>query len=144
MSRLKVFLMNNLTLEEIKENFQLFENQLDKFEYLIELGKNNVGLDSYNKIEKNLIIGCASRSWVICNKENQSFYIKIDSEAHIVRGLLSILQITINGKSKNDISTIDGKKVLTKVGLGNTITSQRMNGFLSALDKVKKIVKYYD
>ena len=72
------------------------------------------------------------------------FYIKIDSEAHIVRGLLSILQITINGKSKNDISTIDGKKVLTKVGLGNTITSQRMNGFLSALDKVKKIVKYYD
>ena len=105
--------MNNLTLEEIKENFQLFENQLDKFEYLIELGKNNVGLDSYNKIEKNLIIGCASRSWVICNKENQSFY-------------------------------IDGKKVLTKVGLGNTITSQRMNGFLSALDKVKEIVKYYD
>ena len=61
-----------------------------------------------------------------------------------VRGLLSILKVTINGKSKNEIFEIDGEKVLTKVGLGNSITSQRMNGFLSALDKVKKIIKYYE
>ena len=132
--------MNDLTLKEVKENFQLFENQLDKFEYLIEIGKNDVGLESIQKIDENLIIGCASKSWVVCNKEKESFYIEIDSEAHIVRGLLSILKVTINGKSKNEIFEIDGEKVLTEVGLGNSITSQRMNGFLSALDKVKKLL----
>ena len=136
--------MNDLTLKEVKENFQLFENQLDKFEYLIEIGKNDDGLESIQKIDENLIIGCASKSWVVCNKEKESFYIEIDSEAHIVRGLLSILKVTINGKSKNEIFEIDGEKVLTEVGLGNSITSQRMNGFLSALDKVKKIIKYYE
>ena len=136
--------MNDLTLKEVKENFQLFENQLDKFEYLIEIGKNDDGLESIQKIDENLIIGCASKSWVVRNKEKESFYIEIDSEAHIVRGLLSILKVTINGKSKNEIFEIDGEKVLTEVGLGNSITSQRMNGFLSALDKVKKIIKYYE
>ena len=80
----------NTDLEEIKNNFLLFDNQLDKFEYLIEIGKDNKGISNNLKIDKNLIIGCASRSWVICHKKGNLFFIEIDSEAHIVRGLLSI------------------------------------------------------
>ena len=140
----KIFLMSNLSIDEIKENFKLFDNQLDKFEYLIEIGKNNTGLDLGFKINDNLIIGCASKSWVICTKENNLFYIDIDSEAHLVRGLLSILQITVNGKNKNQIFEMDGLKILDEIGLGKNITSQRMNGFLSALNKVKKIVEHYE
>ena len=81
---------------------------------------------------------------MICSEENNLFYIDIDSEAHIVRGLLSILQITVNGKSKNQIFEMDGLKILDEIGLGKNITSQRMNGFLSALNKVKKIVEHYE
>ena len=134
----------NIQLEEIKDNFLLFDNQLDKFEYLIEIGKNNKGLlDSY-KIDKNLIIGCASKSWVICYQKDSLFFIEIDSEAHIVRGLLSILQTAINGKKKSEIIDTNGIQILSDIGLGNSITSQRMNGFLSALKTIKVLVNHYE
>jgi cysteine desulfuration protein SufE len=127
-------------LKEIKNNFLLFDNQLDKFEYLIELGKDNKGLSDNHKIDQNLIIGCASKTWVICCKKDSLFFIEIDSEAHIVRGLLSILQIAINGKTNTEIMDLNGIKILSDIGLGNSITSQRMNGFLSALKTIKTLV----
>ena len=134
----------NIQLKEIKDNFLLFDNELDKFEYLIEIGKNNKGLSDNHKIDQNLIIGCASKSWVICYKKDNLFFIEIDSEAHIVRGLLSILQIPVNGKNNVDIIDLNGIQILSDIGLGNSITSQRMNGFLSALKTIKKLVDIYE
>ena len=136
--------MLNTELNEIKNNFLLFDNQLDKFEYLIEIGKNNKGLLNSYKIDKNLIIGCASKSWVICYQKDSLFFIEIDSEAHIVRGLLSILQTAINGKKKSEIINTNGIQILSDIGLGNSITSQRMNGFLSALKTIKVLVNHYE
>tara|TARA_B100000029_G_scaffold62458_1_gene55999 strand:- start:1579 stop:1977 length:399 start_codon:yes stop_codon:yes gene_type:complete len=130
----------DVQLKEIKSNFLLFDNQLDKFEYLIELGKNNKGLSNNHKIDQNLIIGCASKSWVICYQKDNLFFIEIDSEAHIVRGLLSILQIAVNGRSNTEIMDLNGIQILSDIGLGNSITSQRMNGFLSALKTIKALV----
>ena len=129
----------NTQLKEIKNNFLLFDNQLDKFEYLIELGKDSAGLSNNDKIDQNLIIGCASKSWVICYQKDDLFFIEIDSEAHIVRGLLSILQIAVNGKTNNEIINLNGIQILSDIGLGNSITSQRMNGFLSALKTIKAL-----
>ncbi len=134
----------NTNLEEIKNNFLLFDNQLDKFEYLIEIGKNNKGISNNLKIDKNLIIGCASRSWVVCYKKENLFFIEIDSEAHIVRGLLSILQHVVNSRGISEIINLDGKQILREIGLENNITSQRINGFLSALDTVKSLVNGYE
>jgi len=134
----------NSQLEKIKNNFLLFDNQLDKFEYLIEIGKNNKGIDKKLKINQNLIIGCASKSWVVCYKKQKLFFIDIDSEAHIVRGLLSILQNIVNNKSSSEIIDIDGMKILKEIGIGNSITSQRMNGFLSALETIKSLVVRYE
>ena len=130
----------DIQLKEIKNNFLLFDNQLDRFEYLIEIGKNNKGLSSNHKIDQNLIIGCASKSWVICYQKDNLFFIEIDSEAHIVRGLLSILQIAVNGKNNIEIMNLNGIQILSDIGLGNSITSQRMNGFLSALKTIKVLV----
>ena len=134
----------NTDLEEIKNNFLLFDNQLDKFEYLIEIGKGNNGMANDLKIDKNLIIGCASRSWVICYKKENLFFIEIDSEAHIVRGLLSLLQHAVNNKNSSEIINLDGNQILKEIGLEHNITSQRMNGFLSALNTVKSLVAKYE
>jgi len=134
----------NTDLEEIKNNFLLFDNQLDKFEYLIEIGKGNNGMADDLKIDKNLIIGCASRSWVICYKKENLFFIEIDSEAHIVRGLLSLLQHAVNNKNSSEIINLDGNQILKEIGLEHNITSQRMNGFLSALNTVKSLVVKYE
>ncbi len=128
-------------LQEIKNNFLLFDNQLDKFEYLIEIGKSCKGIKEDNKIEKNQIMGCASKSWVICNKKNNHYLIEVDSEAHIVRGLLEILKFATNKKSQDEIIDLNGMNMLKEIGIGNSITSQRMNGFLSALNTVKSIVR---
>ena len=134
----------NTDLEEIKNNFLLFDNQLDKFEYLIEIGKGNNGMADDLKIDKNLIIGCASRSWVTCYKKENLFFIEIDSEAHIVRGLLSLLQHAVNNKNSSEIINLDGNQILKEIGLEHNITSQRMNGFLSALNTVKSLVAKYE
>ena len=134
----------NAVLQEITDNFNLFDNQLNKLEYLIELGKNNQGLSSKYKINQNLIIGCASKSWVFCYQKDNLFFIEIDSEAHIVRGLLSILKVAVNGKEKSEIIDMDGIQILENIGLGNSITSQRMNGFLSALKTIKNLVDKHE
>jgi cysteine desulfuration protein SufE len=134
----------NIELQKVKDNFLLFDSQLDKFEYLIELGKNNQGLSDSYKIDNNLIIGCASKSWVVCYQKDNLFFIDIDSEALIVRGLLSILQIAINGKTSSEIMGANGIQILTDIGMGNSITSQRMNGFISALKTIKVLVDRYE
>ena len=134
----------SIELQEVKDNFLLFDSQLDKFEYLIELGKNNQGLSDSYKIDNNLIIGCASKSWVVCYQKDNLFFIDVDSEALIVRGLLSILQIAINGKTSSEIIDANGIQILTDIGMGNSITSQRMNGFISALKTIKVLVDRYE
>ena len=127
-----------MSIDEIRNDINFFDNQIEKFEYLIELGKDNPGLSENDKNDQNLIIGCASKSWLMVESNNDNYSLKVDSEAHIVRGLLSILQIAVNEKNKNQILNLDGKEILKYIGIGNNITSQRMNGFISALNKLKK------
>ena len=129
-----------MVLDDIKENMNFLENQLDKFEYLIEIGKENKGLADSDKTNENLIIGCASKSWITCTSKDLYFDVKVDSEAHIVRGLLTILQIAVKNKTKDEIININGFELLNDIGIGNNITSQRMNGFLSALKKIKDLI----
>jgi len=128
----------NAELEEIRNNFLLFDNQLDKFEYLIELGKNNKGIPEDLKNDDDLIIGCASKSWLIFSIKEDNVSIKVDSEAHIVRGLLTILQKSINHLNPNKILELNAISILEWIGLENNITSQRMNGFMSALNTLKE------
>ena len=128
----------NAELEEIRNNFLLFDNQLDKFEYLIELGKNNKGIPEDLKNDNDLIIGCASKSWLIYSIIEDNVTIKVDSEAHIVRGLLTILQKSINQLNPNKILELNAISILEWIGLENNITSQRMNGFMSALNTLKE------
>jgi|TARA_B110000495_G_scaffold27372_1_gene20336 cysteine desulfuration protein SufE len=128
----------NAELEEIRNNFLLFDNQLDKFEYLIELGKNNKGIPEDLKNDDDLIIGCASKSWLIFSIKEDNVSVKVDSEAHIVRGLLTILQKSINQLNPNKILELNAISILEWIGLENNITSQRMNGFMSALNTLKE------
>ena len=128
----------NAELEEIRNNFLLFDNQLDKYEYLIELGKNNKGIPEDLKNDDDLIIGCASKSWLIFSIKEDNISIKVDSEAHIVRGLLTILQKSIVKLDANKILKLNAISILEWIGLENNITSQRMNGFMSALNTLKE------
>ena len=127
----------NSKINEIKDMFELFDDPMDKYTQIIELGKKNIPLQNKYKNEENRIYGCTSLAWVRVTKENNTYTICIDSDTFIVKGLLSILQYIINGATKEELLKIEIKDILKNIGLEESITSQRTNGFLSAMNKIK-------
>ena len=131
-------------IKEMKELFSVFEDPMDKYTQIIELGKKNNGLDKIDKNNQNRIYGCASLAWVKTLKNKHFYSIQTDSDTFIVKGLLNVLQYVIGESTKEDIFQLDIQNILENMGLGQSITSQRTNGFLSALDKVKEQINFYE
>tara|TARA_B100001123_G_C14972689_1_gene892312 strand:- start:258 stop:683 length:426 start_codon:yes stop_codon:yes gene_type:complete len=127
-----------ISLKEIRDIFSIFDDEIDKFSQIVDMGKKAKGLDDEEKNVNNKIVGCASQSWVvtIIDKKDKLF-IRTDSEAIIVRGLLYILEKILNGKNKKIIYEIEAKDILENIKLNRNITSQRTNGFISAIDKIR-------
>lgn len=128
-------------ISELNEMFSIFDNPIDKYSQLIELGKNNEGISNDDKNEYNRISGCASMAWIITSKKNDQYYILTDSDTFIVKGLLNILKIIIDGEKKDDIYQLKVENILNNIGMEKSITSQRTNGFISALDKIKNQIE---
>ena len=131
----------NNKISDIREMFLILENPMDKYTQLIELGKKNKGLNDKEKNDNNRIFGCTSMAWVKTIKNNNLYSIQIDSDTFIVKGLLNILQYVIGESRKEDILKIETENILDNIGLGNSITSQRTNGFLSAINKIQSQIQ---
>ena len=123
---------------EIKEMFELFDDPMDKYLQIIELGKKNIGMSSKYKNEDNRIFGCASMAWVKVVEDKNKYTILIDSDTFIVRGLLSILKHIIDNSTLDEINDLKIESIFDDIGLKDSITSQRTNGFLNALKIIKK------
>ena len=128
----------NSKINEIKDMFALFDDPMDKYIQIIELGKKNIPLKDKDKKDINRIYGCTSLAWVKVTKKNNVYNISVDSDTFIVKGLLSIIKYIIDGAEAKDIEQLDIMSVLDNIGLGKSITSQRTNGFLNALKKIKE------
>ena len=131
-------------IKETYDLFALFDDPMDIYTQIIEFGKKNIGLDEIDKNKSTKIYGCASSAWIKTNKKNDIYFIKTDSDTFIVKGLLNILEFILNGSTKKEIEKIKIEDILKNIGLKNSITSQRTNGFLSALNKVKEQVNKYE
>tara|TARA_Y100001970_G_C13742498_1_gene606926 strand:- start:114 stop:527 length:414 start_codon:yes stop_codon:yes gene_type:complete len=129
------------SIKEIHGVFSFFENPMDKIEQLIDYGKMAPGISEDLKIDKNKITGCTSMAWVVCNNHDNKIAILTDSESHIVRGLLHLLEKILNNRTRDEILNIEPTNILNNIGLGNNITSQRTNGFLSAVNKIQNQIK---
>ena len=126
-------------LSEIKETFKIFTDSLDMIAYLIDLGKSAHNLSLDEKNEENIISGCTSNAWIIISqKSNDNYIIRTDSDSHIVSGLLYLLCLTANNQSKDFVRNLDAIEILNSIGLDGMITSQRTNGFLSAVQTLKE------
>ena len=134
---------NNIEkLSEIKNTFKMFTDSLDIYSYLIDIGKGAHNMSNEEKSDDHFIKGCTSRAWIIVFKLSGGGYsIRTDSDSHIVSGLLYILSLSINNQSKNFIDNIDAIEILNSIGLDGKITSQRTNGFLSAVYTLKQQIK---
>ena len=130
------------SIKEIHNVFSFFQDPMEKIEQLIDYGKMATGIPENLKIDKNKITGCTSMAWVICKNDNNKIIISTDSESYIVRGLLHLLEKILSNRTKEEILSVDSVNILNNIGLGENITSQRTNGFLSAVNTIQNQVQY--
>ena len=126
-------------LNELKDIFNLFDNPKDKYIQLMDMGRKSQELLPEERNDKNKIYGCTSQAWIVTDSyDNGTYFLRTDSDAQIVKGLLSVLSNICDGESLETIDFINGSDILSTVGSNGAISSQRMNGFSSALEKIRK------
>ena len=129
-------------LTSLRDLFMLFEDPKDKFVQLMDMAKESEHLKESEKIEKNKINGCTSRAWVVTKQNSDDTYtFRTDSDSLIVKGLLTILEQIFSGQTADNILSINSSDILYSIGLDKTITSQRTNGFSSAVQKIHNSLK---
>ena len=122
--------------QKVVEEFSFLEDWMDKYEYLIELGKNLPPLDDSSKQEKNLIKGCQSRVWLDVRRENGKLFFKADSDALITKGIISLLVQVFSGHTPQEIldSNMD---FIERKGLKDHLSPTRANGLLSMIQQIQ-------
>ena len=131
-----------MTLQEAKQavidDFAMFDEWLDKYEYLIELGKSIDGLPEEKKTEDRLIKGCQSRVWLDCQKRDGKLFFAADSDAVITRGIIAMLINVYSGSSAEDILA-DDFSFLNELGLKENLSPTRANGLVSMIATIREI-----
>lgn len=125
------------TLEDLIENFALFDDWEERYRYLIDLGRALPKMDDALKTEENLVRGCTSQVWMQADVTSGTLSFIADSDAHIVRGLIGILMAAYQDKKLEDIKNIDIDGAMAKIGLDQNLSPNRRNGFFSMVERIK-------
>jgi len=116
--------------QEIIEEFSLFDSWDEKYEYIIDLGKKLPPLEQEHKIDENRVRGCQSTVWLVADYHDGKVFYKAESDAVIVKGLISMLIRVLSGQSPNQI--IDAKlNFIQEIGMTTHLAQTRSNGLLS-------------
>lgn len=123
---------------EIVDEFSLFEDWMQRYEYMIELGKSIDLIDPSKKIDSNLIKGCQSKLWLDAELVHDKLIFKADSEAIITKGIAAVLLRVFSNQAPKDILNAD-LNFVDKIGLKEHLSPTRANGLISMI----KQIKYY-
>ena len=126
----------NQEQDEIIEEFELFSDWMDKYENIIEIGKELPLIDPKFKIPENLIKGCQSNVWLHPEFEDGKIFFTADSDAIITKGLISMMIKVLSGHTPTDIVNAELYFIDT-IGLQNHLSPNRSNGLLSMLKQMK-------
>lgn len=134
--------MSKPNLEELADNFALFDDWEERYKYLIDLGKNLEPMDETLKTDATIVKGCTSRVWMVATAdENGAYHFMADSDAHIVRGLIAILLSAYEGKTAEQIKDIDIDQKFTEIGLNQHLSPNRRNGFFAMVERVRALAE---
>ncbi|HBJ77123.1 MAG TPA: Fe-S metabolism protein SufE [Porphyromonadaceae bacterium] len=122
--------------EEVIEEFSLFEEWMDKYELLIEKGKNLAPFPEEHRVDENLIEGCQSRVWLYAELREGKVYFQADSDAIIVRGIVALLLSILSGQSPKAIAEAD-LYFIERTGLKENLSPTRSNGLYAMLKQMK-------
>jgi cysteine desulfuration protein SufE len=122
--------------QSIIEEMALFDEWNDKYEYIIELGKKLPKLDEIHKVDANLIKGCQSSVWLIASEKDGIIHFEAESDAVIVKGLVSLLLRVFNNQPASEIMNADFN-FIEETGLSRHLAQTRSNGLLSMVKQIK-------
>ena len=123
---------------EVVDIFSMYDEWLDKYEYLIDLGKNLEAYPEECKTEDKLIKGCQSRVWLDYNVQDGRIYFKADSDAIITKGIISLLISVYSGRTPEEIASSDFG-FIEKIGLKENLSPTRANGLASMIATIKAV-----
>ncbi len=128
---------------EIVDEFAIFTDWMDKYEYIIELGKGVPAIAENEKTEDNLIKGCQSRVWLSCRVEDGKLYFAADSDAIITKGIISLLIRVYNGQAPADILANE-PEFIGEIGLQENLSPTRANGLVSMIKQIRIYAMAYN
>jgi len=136
----------DMTLEEKKqeviEEFSMYDEWLDKYEYLIELGKSLEAYPESEKTEDKLIKGCQSRVWLDCEMRDGKLFFRADSDAIITKGIISLLVSVYSGRTPAEIAA-DDFSFIDRIGLRENLSPTRANGLVSMMETLRSAAEHY-
>jgi len=129
-----------MTIQEIEQSiineFACYDEWLDKYAYIIELGKECPVIDEKDKTDNNLIKGCQSRVWLSCEYRDGCLWFRADSDAVITKGIISLLIRALNGQTPDDI--LDAQlDFIDQIGLKEHLSPNRSNGLIAMIKQIR-------
>ena len=126
--------------QSVVDDFAMFDEWLDKYEYLIELGKNLGDFPEDKKTEDRLIKGCQSRVWLDCELRDGRLFFSADSDAIITKGIISLLIGVYSGRTPDEIAG-DDFSFVEQIGLKENLSPTRANGLVSMITTIKNLAQ---
>ncbi|MBR5333734.1 MAG: SufE family protein [Alistipes sp.] len=122
--------------EQIIEEFAIFDEWLDKYDYLIELSDSLPAIAEEHRTEQYVIKGCQSRVWVDAKVEDGKIFYSADSDAIITKGIIALLIRVMNGRTPQEIVDLD-LYFIDAIGLGENLSPTRSNGLIAMIKQMK-------
>ena len=122
--------------EEIIDEFSMFDDWMERYEYIIELGKSLPIIDAQYKLDENLIKGCQSKVWLYSELKNDTINYSADSDAILTKGIVALLLRVYSGQKPSDILAAD-TNFIDEIGLKEHLSPTRANGLVSMIKHIK-------
>lgn len=128
------------SIDELVNNFELLGDWESRFAYLIDLGKELPPMEPADQCEANRVHGCQAQVWLkLVPEADGRIHIIADSDAFIVKGLISVLLAVYSGKTAGDILSIDGEAELARLDLASHLSPTRKNGLFAMVQRVREL-----
>jgi cysteine desulfuration protein SufE len=129
-----------IAVQSIQDEFSLFDDWIQRYEYIVELGEALTGLPEDKKIDQNKVKGCQSQVWFVPSKKDQRLYFEADSDAMIVRGLISLLLRVYSGRTPQEIMNTPAN-FFDAIDLGSHLSGNRANGLASMVQHIRSFAR---
>ena len=127
-------------INSFRDDLEFFDDELEKYQYIIDLGKKLKNLNEKEMCDENLVQGCTSKVWLLKQEESDKLVFRANSNAAIVKGLVYIITTIFSNETKKDINSFD-INILDKLNLTEIITPNRQSGVQGMIKKIKEYAK---